>query len=153
MSDITKDLSASSHSITSDEGYVYISMTDPIHKGIWSDPAEFVWAIGEYGRKILLAGFLSHEFSPEQIATAFRQGKYHAELSAQHDQMFVCNNHDIVNAHNYMTKNGNVKFQQCFNEKNRKEWEDVPEQRMEVVKWIHELKKGTYFPLYICLLY
>ena len=62
--------------------------------------------------------------------------------------MFVCNNHDIVNAHNYMTENGNVKFQQYFNEKNRKEWE-VPEQRMEVVKWIHELKKGTYFPIYI----
>lgn len=150
MSNNTKDLSASSHSITSDEGYVYISKTDPIHKGIWSDPAEFVWAIGEYGRKILLAGFLSRELSPQQIATAFCQGKYHEQLSTQYGQMFICNNHDIVNAHNYMSEKGNVKFQQCFNEKNRKEWEQVPEQRTEVIKWIHELKKGTYFHTYIC---
>lgn len=149
MSNNTKDLSASSHSIASDEGYVYISMTDPIHKGVWSDPAEFVWAIWEYGRKILLAGFLSREFSPEQIAIAFRQGRLHAELSAQHGQMFGCNTHDIVNAYNYMSEKGNVKFQQSFNEKNRKAWEEVPEQRMEVAKWIHELKKGTYFPWYI----
>lgn len=42
MSNNTKDLSASSHFIASDEGYVYISMTNPVHKGIWSDPAEFV---------------------------------------------------------------------------------------------------------------
>lgn len=147
MSKDTKGLSTSSHSITSDDGYVYISVTDPITKGVWSDPAEFVWAIGEYGRKILLAGFLSREFSPQQIATAFCQGKYHRELSTKHGQMFICNNHDIVNAHKYMSEKGNVMFQQDFNEKNRKEWEQVPEQRMEVAKWIHELKKGTYsFP-------
>lgn len=150
MSNNTKDVSASSHSINSDEGYVYICKTDPIHKGVWTDPAEFVWAIGEYGRKILLAGLLSGEFSPQQIALAFCQGKYHVELSTQYGQMFICNNHDIVNAHHYMSKKGNVKFQQSFNEKNRNEWEQVPEQRIEVTKWIDELKKGTYFPSYIC---
>lgn len=153
MSKDTKDLSASSHSIASDEGYVYITITDPIHKGVWSDPAEFVWAIGEYGRKILLAGFLSHKFSPQQIATVFCRSAYHVELSTRHGQMFICNDHDIVNAHKYMSEKGNVKFQQQFNEKNRKEWEQVPEKRMEVALWIHELKKGTYFPFLYVLLF
>lgn len=48
--------------------------------------------------------------------------------------MFDCNNHDIVSANNYMSNKCNVKFQQCFNEKNWKEWKEVPEKRMEVIK-------------------
>lgn len=144
MSYDTKDLSASSDFTTSDEDYVYISMTDPIHKGIWTDPAEFVWAIGEYGRNIILAGFLSDDIPPSQIATAFRNGRYHTELSNQHGQVFVCNTYDIVNAHVYMTENGNVKFQQRFNEANRKVWEAIPKLSIEVTMWIHELKKGAF---------
>lgn len=149
MSKDTKELSVSSNSISLDDDYVYIAITDPITQGVWSDPAEFVWLIGEYGRKILLAGFLSREFSPEQIATVFSHGKYHHELSNQHNQMFICNGYDIVNAHKYMSERGNVTFQQDFNEKNRNEWEQVPEQRMEVAKWIEELKKGTYFSPFV----
>lgn len=144
MSYDTKDLSASSHFTTSDEDYVYISMTDPVHEGIWADPAEFVWAIGDYGRTIILAGFLSHDISPSQIATAFRNGRYHTELSNKHGQVFICNIHDIVNAHEYMTEKGNVEFQQRFNEKNRNSWEAEPELSMEVTKWIEELRKGTF---------
>lgn len=148
MSKDTKDLSTSAHSINSDdEGYVYISMTDPNHKGIWMDPAEFVWVIGDYGRNIILAGFLSHEFSPSEIATVFRKGKFHTELSNRHGQIFVCNTNDIVNAHVYMAENGNVRFQQRFNEGNRKEWEKVPELSMEVTRWIQALKKGTFLLL------
>ena len=141
----TKDPSASSPATDCDEDYVYISMTHPVHKGIWTDPAELVWAIGDYGRNIILAGFLSHDFSPSEIATAFRKGRYHAELSTRYHQIFLCNTHDIINAHVYMTEKGNVKFQQCFNEDNRKAWETVPELKMEVDRWVHELKKGTFF--------
>lgn len=150
MSKNIKELSASSNSLGPDDEYVYVVITDPINKGVWSDPAEFVWAIGEHGRKILLAGLLSPEFSPERIANVFSQGKYHNELCNKHGQMFICNGHDIVNAHKYMGEKGNVKFQQDFNEQNRKEWEQDPEQRMEVAKWIEELKKGTsFFPPFV----
>lgn len=145
MSTDTKDLSASSQTIIPGEDYVYISITNPVHKGIWTDPAEFVWAIGDTGRNIILAGFLSHDFSPSEIATAFQKGRYHKELSTRYHQLFLCNEHDIVNAHVYMTKRGNVKFQQCFNEDNRKAWETVPEMKMEVAMWVHKLKKGTFF--------
>lgn len=145
MSNNKKDLAAVSDSLGMDEGYVLICKTDPIHKGVWSDPAEFVWAIGEYGRKIILVGFLSDNFTPEQIAKVFCHGKFHKELSVQHDQLFICNNHDIVNAQKYMNEKGNVEFQQKFNEQNRKDWEQVPEQKLEVTMWMLELQKGTYF--------
>lgn len=148
-----KDLSISSHSTTSDEKYVYISMTDPVHKGIWTDPAEFFWAIGDYGRNSILAGFLSHDFSPSDIATAFRKGRYHEDISTQYHQLFVCNTNDIVNAHIYLTEKGNVKFQQCFNEDNRKAWETVPKLNTEVAMWVHELKKGTFLLWHMYLSY
>lgn len=127
MFENTKNVKAVPKSFSSDEGYVLICKMDPIHKGVWTDPAEFVWAIGEYGRNIILAGLLSSEYSPEQIAKVFCHGSFHKELSAQHDQLFVCNNHDIVNAHKYMSEKGNMDFQLRFNEKNRSNWEQVHE--------------------------
>lgn len=145
MSINTKDHSDSFQPTNCDDDYVYNSMTDPVNKGIWADPAEFVWAIGDYGRNIILAGFLSHDFSPSEISTAFRKGRYHEELSALYHKIFLCNEYDIINAHVYMTEKGNVKFQQRFNEDNRKDWETAPELKMEMDRWVHELKKGTFF--------
>ena len=61
-----KDLSAF------DKSYIYISITDPNYKGICTDQAEFVWAIGDYGRNIILAGFLTmnflHYFSKGEVS-------------------------------------------------------------------------------------
>ena len=69
------------------------------------------------------------------------------KLSNQQGQMFVYNTHEIVNAHIYMTKNGNMNFKQRFNEGNRKEWKKIPKLSMEVTIWIHELKKVMFLLL------
>lgn len=61
-----KDLSAF------DKSYIYISITDPNCKGAFTGQAEFIWAIGDYGRNIILAEFLImnflHYFSKEEVS-------------------------------------------------------------------------------------
>ena len=115
-----------------------------VRKGIWDDPAEFVWAIGDKGRKMILANFLMHSHFPSEIATAFSQGVYHDKLTAQFGESFTCNAHDIVNAYLYMTERKNVEWQQTFNEETRGVWENDFVKRMEVLKWVEELRKGEF---------
>ena len=69
------------------------------------------------------------------------------KFSNQQGQIFVCNTHEIVNAHIYMTENGNVNFKQRFNQGNWKEWKKIPKLSMEVTMWIHEPKNGTFLLL------
>lgn len=118
--------------------------THPMHKGIWFDPAEFVWAIGDKGRKMLVAGFLSLKYFPSEIATVFNRGPYHDKLSAQFEETFACNAHDVVNAYLYMAKKRNVEWQQKFSEEKREVWEADYELRAELQGWVDELRKGMY---------
>lgn len=120
--------------------------THPMHKGIWFDPAEFVWAIGEKGRKMLIAGFASLKYFPSEIATVFNRGPYHVKLSTQFVVTFTCNAHDIVNAYIYMAKKKNVEWQQKYSEENREEWEGDFESRMELQGWVDELRRSMYNP-------
>lgn len=121
--------------------------THPMHKGIWFDPAEFVWAIGDKGRKMLIAGFVSLKYFPSEIATAFHRGPYHVKLSAQFGVTFTCNAHDVVNAYIYMVKKKNVDWQQKFSEDKREEWEGDVEMRAELQGWVDELHRSMYNPV------
>lgn len=121
--------------------------THPMHKGIWFDQAEFVWAIGDKGRKMLIAGFLSLKYFPSDIATVFNHGPYHDKLSAQFGETFACNAHDVVNAYLYMVKKGNVEWQQKFSEDKREAWEADYELRAELQGWVDELRKSMYSPV------
>lgn len=120
--------------------------THPMHKGIWFDPAEFVWAIGEKGRKMLIAGFASLKYFPSEIATVFNRGPYHVKLSTQFVVTFTCNAHDVVNAYIYMAKKKNVEWQQKFSEDKREEWEADFESRVELQGWVDELRRSMYNP-------
>lgn len=121
--------------------------THPMHKGIWFDPAEFVWAIGDKGRKMLIAGFVSLKYFPSEIATVFHSGPYHVKLSAQFGVTFACNAHDVVNAYIYMVKKKNVDWVQKFSEDKREEWEGDVEMRAELQAWVDELRKSMYNPV------
>lgn len=121
--------------------------THPMHKGIWFDPAEFVWAIGDKGRKMLIAGFVSLKYFPSEIATVFNRGPYHVKLSSQFVVTFTCNAHDVVNAYIYMVNKKNVEWQQKFSEEKREEWEADFEMRMELKGWVDELRKSMYNPV------